>query len=158
MPHHLAGSDTANKEPSTALTDGAANLDPIPTPRPPKKRFAQPWARKPTPSGGEEGAKGSLGLRLLRSSPEPLIDLIFVHGLKGGSSTTWRKGGDPRNFWPQAWLPMEAGLRNASIHTFGYDSDWTNSNSSILNINDFGQSLLEEMRNSPHLRKNKDVS
>ncbi|KAI2615430.1 NACHT and WD domain protein [Hypoxylon sp. NC1633] len=102
----------------------------------------------------EDGARGPTGLRLLHSSPEPLVDLIFVHGLRGGSVKTWRKGDDPRMFWPQLWLPMEPGLRNVNIHSFGYESDWASTKSSILNIHDFGQSLLEEMRNSPHLREN----
>jgi len=65
---------------------------------------------------------------------------------------TWRKGNDPRSFWPQFWLPVEPGFRNVNIHSFGYDSDWASTKSSILNIHDFGQSLLEEMRNSSHLR------
>ena len=41
---------------------------------------------------------GPLGLNLLHSPPEPLIDFIFVHGLRGGSIKTWTKGGDPRLF------------------------------------------------------------
>lgn len=45
---------------------------------------------------------------------------------------------------------MEPGLHNVNIHTFGYNSDWASTKSSILNVHDFGQSLLEEMRNSPH--------
>ncbi|KAI1501045.1 hypothetical protein F5X99DRAFT_418835 [Biscogniauxia marginata] len=119
-----------------------------------KKRFANLWAHKRTTNDGDEDAKGPFGLPLLRYSPEPLIDLIFVHGLRGGSIKTWRKGSDPHNFWPQSWLPLERGLRNVNIHTFGYDSDWASTKSSILNVHDFGQTLLEEMRNSPHLREN----
>ena len=70
---------------------------------------------------------------------------------------TWRKGDDPRNFWPQLWLPLEPGLHSANIHSFGYDSDWLTTKSSILSVHDFGQSLLEEMRNSPYLRNNGNV-
>ncbi|ROV96972.1 hypothetical protein VSDG_04162 [Cytospora chrysosperma] len=120
-----------------------------------KRRFTSSWARKQTDSSdgdGRDGVRGPLGLRLLHYSPEPLIDLIFVHGLRGGSIKTWRKGNDPRNVWPQLWLPLESGLQNANIHSFGYDSDWASTKSSVLNIHDFGQSLLEEMRNSPYLR------
>lgn len=43
-------------------------------------------------------------------------------------------------------------MQNANIHSFGYDSDWASTKSSVLDIHDFGQSLLEEMRNSPYLR------
>lgn len=115
-----------------------------------KKRFTLSWAQKRR-DNDDERSRGPLGLRLLHSSPEPLIDLIFVHGLRGGSVKTWRKGNDPRFFWPQFWLPVEPGFRNVNIHSFGYDSDWASTKSSILNIHDFGQSLLEEMRNSSHL-------
>ena len=52
---------------------------------------------------------------------------------------------------------MEPELRNANIHSFGYDSDWASMKSSILNLHDFGQSLLEEMRNSPYLRDKGNV-
>ncbi|KUI53165.1 Vegetative incompatibility protein HET-E-1 [Cytospora mali] len=120
-----------------------------------KKRFTSAWLKKQTANSdgdGEEGVRGPLGLRLLHHSPEPLIDLIFVHGLRGGSVKTWRKGNDPRNFWPKFWLPVEPGLQNANIHSFGYDSDWASTKSSFLDVHDFGQSLLEEMRNSPYLR------
>ncbi|ROV92565.1 hypothetical protein VMCG_08917 [Cytospora schulzeri] len=123
-----------------------------------KKRFTSTWAKKQNEGNdgdGQEGARGPLGLRLLHYSPEPLIDLVFVHGLRGGSLKTWRKGNDPRNVWPQLWLPLESGLQNANIHSFGYDSDWASTKSSVLNIHDFGQSLLEEMRNSPYLRDGK---
>ncbi|KAJ9160996.1 GPI inositol-deacylase [Coniochaeta hoffmannii] len=116
-----------------------------------KKRFSVSWAQKRRDKD-DEGSRGPLGLRLIHSSPEPLVDLIFVHGLRGGSVKTWRKGNDPRSFWPQFWLPVEPGFRNVNIHSFGYDSDWASTKSSILNIHDFGQSLLEEMRNSSHLR------
>ncbi|KAB5582350.1 hypothetical protein GE09DRAFT_264304 [Coniochaeta sp. 2T2.1] len=118
-----------------------------------KKRFTISWAQKHRDKD-DEGSRGPLGLRLLHSSPEPLVDLIFVHGLRGGSVKTWRKGNDPRLFWPQFWLPVEPGFRHVNIHSFGYDSDWASTKSSILNIHDFGQSLLEEMRNSSHLRAN----
>lgn len=118
-----------------------------------KKRFTVSWAQKRREKD-DEGSRGSLGLRLLHASPEPLIDVVFVHGLRGGSVKTWRKGSDPRFFWPQFWLPVESGFRNVNIHSFGYDTDWASTKSSILNIHDFGHSLLEEMRNSSHLRHN----
>ncbi|KAF7561983.1 hypothetical protein G7046_g2154 [Stylonectria norvegica] len=119
-----------------------------------KKRFTSSWAQKRRAKDDEQGSRGPLGLRLLHPSPEPLIDLIFVHGLRGASVKTWQKGSDPRFFWPQFWLPLEPGLHNVNIHSFGYDSDWRSTKSSILNVHDFGQSLLEEMRNSPYLRDN----
>lgn len=80
----------------------------------------------------EEDLRGPLGLRLIRASPEPLIELIFVHGLRGGSVKTWRKGEDHRLFWPKFFLPMDPDFRNANIYSFGYDSDWGSTKHSIL--------------------------
>ncbi|KAK3941413.1 hypothetical protein QBC46DRAFT_258764 [Diplogelasinospora grovesii] len=117
-----------------------------------KRRFVSPWGRKRRQKDDEKGARGPIGLRLLHASAEPLIDLIFVHGLRGGSIKTWRKGNDPRSFWPQFWLPAEPGFENVNIHSFGYDSDWASSDPSVLNLHDFGRSLLAEMRNSPFMR------
>ncbi|KAH6684471.1 NACHT and WD domain protein [Halenospora varia] len=101
----------------------------------------------------EDGIKGPLGLHLLHASPQPLINLIFVHGLRGGSIKTWRKGDDSQMFWPQYWLPREADLSNASVYSFGYDSDWGSTKPSILSVHDFGWALFEEMRSFPSLRK-----
>lgn len=119
-----------------------------------KKRLTPSWAQR---RRDKDGVRGPLGLRPLHYSAEPLIDLIFVHGLRGGSIKTWRKGNDSRCFWPLCWLPMEHGMENVNIHTFGYDSDWASSRPSILNVHDFGQELLEEMRNAPYLRGNGEV-
>lgn len=121
-----------------------------------KRRFTSPWSQK-RGDKDDEGSHGPIGLRLLHYSPEPLIDLIFVHGLRGGSIKTWRKGNDRGRFWPQYWLPLEPGFENVNIHTFGYDSDWANFKSSILGVHDFGQGLLEEMRNAPYLRDDGEV-
>ncbi|KAK3342318.1 hypothetical protein B0H65DRAFT_443170 [Neurospora tetraspora] len=46
----------------------------------------------------QDTIRGPLGLRQIHSSPEPLVDLIFVHGLRGGSIKTWRKGLDQSCF------------------------------------------------------------
>lgn len=121
-----------------------------------RRRFGAAWTRK-RKTTDEDGIRGPLGLHLLHSSPQPLIDLIFIHGLRGGSIKTWRKGNDPHLFWPQYWLPMEAGLCNASIHSFGYDSDWGSTTPSILNVHDFGRALYEEIRSSPFLRQKPNV-
>lgn len=127
-----------------------------------RKHFANTWSEKrPKKEDGEdeEEIHHRAGLHLLHSSPDPLIDLIFIHGLKGHPVKTWRKSGEPRSFWPQYWLPADPEFYHVNIHTFGYEVDWADSKSStILNINDFGQALLEEMRNSPHLRNNERVS
>ena len=120
--------------------------------------FASRWAQRRHNIGGlGDDDHGPVGLRIIHSSPEPLIDLIFVHGLRGGSIKTWRKGSDNHRFWLRYWLPLEPGLENANIHTFGYDADWASSKRSILDVHDFGRGLLEDMRNSPYLRDDKEV-
>ncbi|KAK3934261.1 hypothetical protein QBC46DRAFT_454314 [Diplogelasinospora grovesii] len=124
-----------------------------------RRRFGSSmWVRKrqlaAAADGSDDDGRGSLGLRLLFDSPEPLIDLIFVQGLRGGSVKSWRGGWDPMLFWPQHWLPMQTEFRNARIHSFGYDSDWSSTGRSVLNVHEFGRALFEEMRSSPHLRRN----
>ena len=75
---------------------------------------------------------GPLGLHLLHGSPEALVELIFVHGLRGGSIKTWRKGEDPRLFWPKFFLPKDPHFQNTNIYSFGYDSNWSSTKHSIL--------------------------
>jgi pimeloyl-ACP methyl ester carboxylesterase len=117
-----------------------------------RKRISSRWAQKTRDKDETEDTRGPLGLRILYASPEPLINLIFVHGLRGGSTKTWTKGEDPKLFWPQRWLPKDLKFYHVSIHSFGYDSDWASTKSStILDVHDFGRSLFEEMRNSPYL-------
>jgi hypothetical protein len=105
-----------------------------------------------------EDVWGPLGLKLLFSPPDPVVDLIFVHGLRGGSLKTWCKSGDVRLYWPQAWLPQDRDLKNARIHSFGYNSDWAETRETCLDLHDFGRSLLGEMVTSPELRKGSQVS
>ncbi|KAF2793172.1 hypothetical protein K505DRAFT_375515 [Melanomma pulvis-pyrius CBS 109.77] len=97
----------------------------------------------------EQEDKGPLGLTVIHepSKEEAIADLVFVHGLGGGSRATWTKGGDPNLFWPQEWLPNEPGFENIRIHTFGYDAMWTRQ--STLNIFDFAQSLLSSLSETP---------
>ncbi|RPB26854.1 WD40 repeat-like protein [Terfezia boudieri ATCC MYA-4762] len=99
--------------------------------------------------GTAEEIHGPLGLNLLYSPPEPQIELVFVHGLGGGSRKTWCKDGDAANYWPKEWLPMHPEFRNVRIHSFGYDSSYLNMNKSLLSVHDFGLSLLTELRSSP---------
>lgn len=95
--------------------------------------------------------RGPLGLNLLYTPSEPLIDFIFVHGLRGGSRRTWSKTADINHFWPQQWLPLEPRFKNVRIHSFGYNSDWGERKGSSLTVHDFGQALLGEISNSPDL-------
>ncbi len=120
-----------------------------------KRRFSISWSRKRQNKSSNSRELGARGLSTIHRPSEPLIDIIFVHGLRGGSVKTWQKGGDPRRFWPQLWLPIEPGFEHANIHSFGYDADVRTGNE--FNIHDFGRELLEEMRISPHLADSEEV-
>ena len=102
--------------------------------------------------------RGPLGLTPLYSPSEPVVDLIFIHGLRGGSRKTWSKSEHPFHFWPEEWLSRDPDFRAVRIHTFGYQSDWAERRESILNIHDFAQNLLGELKDSRLLRKDADVS
>ena len=101
-----------------------------------------------TESESSEDIRGPLGLNLLHEPSEPLIDFIFVHGLRGGSRKTWSKSEDPLTFWPKEWLPTEPRFKNARISTFGYNSDWGERKASPLTLHDFGQALLGDVQNT----------
>lgn len=104
---------------------------------------------KPKDTETAEEIHGPLGLNLLYSPSESQIELVFVHGLGGGSRKTWCKDGDAAKYWPKEWLPMNPEFRNVRIHSFGYDSSYLNTNKSLLSVHDFGRSLLTELRSSP---------
>jgi hypothetical protein len=107
-----------------------------------------------------EELKGPLGLGEPLAAPdaEPLADLIFVHGLGGGSRKTWSFGSDASLFWPREWLPRDPEFANVRIHSFGYDADYANRRSSNLQIYDFAKKLLSAMQYSPLIRRSQRVS
>ncbi|EFW99551.1 GPI inositol-deacylase [Grosmannia clavigera kw1407] len=96
-----------------------------------------------------DGSKGPLGLHCVYSPKDAIVDLIFVHGLNGGSYSTWRNGSHQENFWPQKWLPQDEAFSDVRIHTFGYASSW--GTESVLNIHDFAMSLLAAIEDSPEM-------
>ena len=107
--------------------------------------------RRGTGPESSEDIRGPFGLNLLHEPSEPLIDFIFVHGLRGGSRKTWSKTDNAGHYWPKEWLPLDPKFKNVRVHSFGYNSDWGERASSILTIHDFGQALLGEMFTSPHI-------
>lgn len=106
---------------------------------------------KPLPES--EDFKGPLGLQLLRTVSEPLVDFIFIHGLGGGSRKTWSKSPDSYHYWPKEWLSQDPEFNSVRIYSFGYKADWAEKTSSILNIHDFALSLLGEIRCNPDIRR-----
>ncbi|RYP80818.1 hypothetical protein DL769_002288 [Monosporascus sp. CRB-8-3] len=102
---------------------------------------------KTTIKDEQEGPRGPTGLTTLYEPDDRVVvDLIFVHGLNGGSQSTWSKGtGD--SFWPRDWLPHDEAFSDVRIHTFGYSS--AVNRESILNIHDFANNLLACVHHSP---------
>lgn len=108
--------------------------------------------------GGDasDDTKGPLGLNTLYDPPEPAIaDLIFVHGLGGGSRSTWAKNRESTLYWPKEWLPKDAGFRDVRIHSFGYNSNFQKE--STLTIYDFATSLLGCMHDCPLMPRDSNV-
>ncbi|KAI1423685.1 hypothetical protein F5Y12DRAFT_756244 [Xylaria sp. FL1777] len=85
-----------------------------------------------------------LGLTMVYSCRNPVIDLIFIHGLGGTSMSTWSWNRDPVNFWP-LWLGNDRDLSRSRIFTFGYDASLTGG-STGLGILDFAKDLLFRMK------------
>ncbi|KAK4211569.1 hypothetical protein QBC37DRAFT_11651 [Rhypophila decipiens] len=123
-----------------------------------RRSSAQPEVGDATALQGRFSVKGPLGLTTLHEPSETRVDFIFVHGLYGGSRKTWNiKPEDPATFWPQEWLPYESGFKHVRIHAFGYDSDWSKTQHSVLRVRDFAQSLISHIANSPVLKKSRDT-
>lgn len=105
-----------------------------------------------------DSPKGPLGLDTVydpESDQAAVVDIIFVHGLNGGSQSTWSKGNKPSNNWPKEWLPMDDAFCGVRIHSFGYSSGI--GRASILNVRDFASSLLAAIKDSPVLNRGEKV-
>ncbi|KAI0378271.1 hypothetical protein F5Y04DRAFT_152464 [Hypomontagnella monticulosa] len=104
----------------------------------------------------EVDTDGHLGLTTLHEPQPPdssTADIVFVHGLGGGSRKTWSYSADWYHYWPQSWLPKDPDFTDVRIHAFGYKSDWVERQQSILEIRDFAESLIGELKNNPGIRR-----
>jgi pimeloyl-ACP methyl ester carboxylesterase len=107
-------------------------------------------------SESDSEAFGPTGLTTIYTpSSETLVEIIFVHGLRGGSRQAWSFSPHIMHFWPKEWLPEHPDFEHARIHTYGYPSDWMLRRENPSSIHDFGLGLLEAMLNSPELRQAK---
>ena len=95
--------------------------------------------------------KGALGLNLLHPPSKPEFDIVFVHGLGGGSRKTWSRTKLSKDYWPAEWLPKDPAFDRVRIHSYGYDSDWVKGGDNCLNIHHIGKSFLMELATSPHI-------
>lgn len=94
-----------------------------------------------------------IGLTELGGPEEPLIDFVFVHGLRGGSFKTWRKYEDPSSLWPKSWLPAHPDFAGVRTSTFGYQSDFLSRQGHRLDVAEFGRKLSNELQISSFLRR-----
>ncbi|KAI1861138.1 hypothetical protein JX265_009757 [Neoarthrinium moseri] len=121
-----------------------------------KTFLARSFSRRDTQASDVQdpsvSTKGPLGLTTVHEpgDADAAADLVFVHGLNGGSMSTWSKGGDANLFWPGEFLPRDA-FQDVRIHTFGYSSGV--SRESVLNIQDFARSLLAAVQDAPTMSK-----
>ncbi|KAI1309844.1 hypothetical protein F5Y03DRAFT_59729 [Xylaria venustula] len=102
-----------------------------------------------------EAPKGPLGLTtVFEPEGQVVADLVFVHGLNGGSRSTWSKKSKGGNiaFWPRDWLSCDDAFRHVRIHTFGYSSGLTRE--SVLDIQDFAGNLLACVHHCPAVASN----
>ncbi|KAI9676686.1 MAG: hypothetical protein M1829_003005 [Trizodia sp. TS-e1964] len=60
------------------------------------------------------------GIKTLHNPESPKVDLVFVHGLTGGQTTTWTADGEDAS-WPEKLLAKD--IPEARILAFGYDAD-----------------------------------
>jgi hypothetical protein len=147
----LAGEPSQNPiDPNRQLTRQRTNSSS-------RSRLPRILTRRPTAlAAPSEDLKGPLGLNTL-FQPQRLAvaDLIFVHGLGGGSKSTWTKSEDPSLYWPREWLPHDADFIDVRIHAFGYNSNWNKE--STLNIHDFAKSLLGSVQDCPQIPRGSNV-
>lgn len=110
---------------------------------------------KPKASQSVARLKNEFGLNTVfepAASSTTIADFVFVHGLRGGSSTTWYRTQDAEYFWPKEWLPKDADFEGVRIHSFGYNSNWATWLKSPLDVHAFGQSLVEELHSNPKIK------
>lgn len=103
----------------------------------------------------QDKLEDAIGLTTLHTPDEVVVDLIFVHGLRGGSHSTWTKNKDVSLFWPQKWLPKDDAFRDVRIHTFGYAAGV--GHESVVNIPHFAGSLLSSIYDSPSIKLGENV-
>ena len=119
--------------------------------------FSKSFTGRSVSGETSKDSKGPLGLNTLYEplSASDVIDLVFVHGLRGGSQSTWAKSNDATLFWPKEWLPTDESFRNTRIHSFGYDSNWEKG--STLRIQDFSRALLGAIADCPTIPRGTNV-
>lgn len=85
-----------------------------------------------------------LGLRPVcgTENSQRAADLIFIHGLGGGSRTTWAADGIPANFWPR-WICPD--FSQLGVWTLGYSTTVSAWIDRSMPLADLGNQILEEL-------------
>jgi hypothetical protein len=85
-----------------------------------------------------------LGLKVIYEPDIPsdaVVDIVFVHGLRGNSYKTWFTQ-ETSSYWPLDFLSHDIPL--SRISTFGYAANWTNSKKETPD--DYASDLLQHLR------------
>jgi len=77
-------------------------------------------------------------------SSSRICDVIFVHGLGGGSHSTWAGTDAAHGFWP-SWIGEDFG--NVGVWTLGYRADVSAWTSESMPLADRGTAILETLAN-----------
>ena len=138
LPSHPP-SDSSSSRPGEHSS--ACRLEPIPV----VEEHAEPIAdiklhERLFPGGHTYGA------RVLHEPADPLLDIVFVHGLKGHPFRTWFEP-DKQVYWPTQLLSKD--IPEARILTFGYDADVTKFLGPVSqsDLRDHAHSLVNDLAN-----------
>ncbi|KAK3309763.1 uncharacterized protein B0T15DRAFT_13768 [Chaetomium strumarium] len=105
---------------------------------------------RPSTRGADSSAEDPLGLTVVyQPAGQRRVDIVFVHGLGGGSRRTWSYNRDPTFFWPLKFLPSNPPVDEARILTFGYNANFrpgSGSGGNKMSILDFAKDLLWELK------------
>jgi pimeloyl-ACP methyl ester carboxylesterase len=71
-------------------------------------------------------------------------DIVFVHGLGGGSHSSWMNGAAEESFWP-AWICAD--FPDVGVWTLGYHADISAWTTESMPLADRGTAILEELAN-----------
>ena len=77
-------------------------------------------------------------------SPARVCDVVFVHGLGGGSHSTWACSDAAQGFWPE-WIGAD--FANVGVWTLGYRADASAWTSESMPLADRGTAILETLAN-----------
>lgn len=88
-----------------------------------------------------------------RAPVSAVADVVFIHGLGGGSRKTWSYSNQLDHYWPRTWLPADPDFANVRIHAFGYETNWGSHAHHVLDIDTSAQLLLNALRNHPAISK-----